>query len=73
MTYLSNTITLLKAQVSATQKKLDLVQKSIHTAPQGRKNLNPQPPHSKEKVGSPVKQTSSKMTEEEEELISRER
>jgi hypothetical protein len=51
---------------------LQLVQKSIHTAPQGGKNLDPQPPHSKEKVGSPVKQTSSKMTVEEEELKSSE-
>ena len=72
ITDLSNTITVLKAQVSTSQKKLDLVQKSIHTAPQGGKNLNPQPPHSKEKVGSPVKQTLSKMTVEEEELKSRE-
>jgi hypothetical protein len=57
----------LKAQASSTQKKLELTQKSINTAPQVY-----QPPQSKEKVGSPVKQSSSKMTVEEEELKSRE-
>jgi hypothetical protein len=55
----SNTITVLIAQVASTQKKLELALKSINTAPQ-------------EKVGSPVKQTSSKMTVEEEELKARE-
>jgi predicted metallo-beta-lactamase superfamily hydrolase len=62
----SNTITVLKAQVASTQKKLELALKSINTAPQVC-----QPPQYKEKVASPVKQTSSKMTVEEEELKAR--
>jgi hypothetical protein len=72
ITNLFQTITVLKSQVTTTQKKLDLVQKSIHTAPQGGKNLNPQPPQSKEKIGSPVIPIVYKMTEEEEELKMRE-
>jgi hypothetical protein len=62
----------LQAKVVTTQKKLDLVQKTIDIAPLRGKNLNPQPPHLKEKVGPPVRQTPSKMTEEEEESKSRE-
>jgi hypothetical protein len=71
MTEMSNLVKVLKLQVSNTQKELKLVQKSVHIAPQGEKNPNPQPPHSKQEVVPPVKQSSSEMSEEEKELKSR--
>ena len=57
LTEQANTITVLKAQVASTQKKLDLALKSINTAP-----LACQPIQNKEKVVSPVEQTLSNMT-----------
>jgi hypothetical protein len=63
----SNIITVLKAQVVSTQKKLELVLKFINTAP-----LVSQPPQYKEKVVSPVEQPPSKMTVEEVQLKERE-
>jgi hypothetical protein len=55
MTEMSLLVKVLKLQVSNTQKELKLVQKSVHIAPQGEKNPNPQPPHSKQEVDPPVK------------------
>jgi C1A family cysteine protease len=62
-----NHITVLKAQVVSIQKKLELAQKSINTAP-----LVSQPPLYKEKVVAPVEQPPSKMTVEEDQLKERE-
>ena len=73
MTEMSRLVNVLTIQVSNTQKELKLIQKSVNIAPQGEKNPNPQPPHSKQEIDPPVKQSSFEMSEEEKELKSREK